>query len=42
MTCDYHAVLACYLSGQMSEAQWQDHLADPLFALWLVRRGTKT
>lgn len=31
-------VLACYRSGQISERQWQDHLKDPLFKLWIERR----
>lgn len=32
---DYKAILDCYKSEQMSERQWQGHLADPLFAIWL-------
>ena len=31
-------LLACYRSGQMSERQWQVHLSDPLFALWLNQK----
>lgn len=30
-------ILACYRSGQMSEAQWQDHMRDELFAAWVRR-----
>lgn len=33
------ALLACYRSGQISEAQWQEHLKDELFAAWLKRRS---
>lgn len=33
------AILACYRSGQMSERQWQAHMADPLFALWVKRHA---
>lgn len=40
MTDDFHAILACYRSGQMSERQWQDHLSDPLFSLWLKKKET--
>lgn len=36
---DYRALLACYLSGQMSERQWQAHKRDPLFSLWLERKA---
>lgn len=42
MPDDFAMILACYRSGQMSERQWQAHLEDPLFALWLGRRGAKT
>lgn len=30
-------ILAAYLSGQMSERQWQEHLKDELFSAWLKR-----
>lgn len=39
MRDDYHMILACYRSGQMSERQWEEHKADPLFRLWLEKRG---
>lgn len=42
MQNDFASILACYRSGQMSERQWQAHLTDPLFALWLGRRGVGT
>jgi hypothetical protein len=42
MSRDFGMILACYRSGQMSERQWQAHLADPLFALWLGRREVGT
>jgi len=38
MTEDYNAILACYKSGQMSEKQWQSHLSDKLFVIWLNRK----
>lgn len=28
----------CYLSGQMSETQWQNHLHDQKFAAWVRRK----
>ncbi len=31
-------VLLCYLSGQMSERQWQAHCADRAFRGWLTSR----
>lgn len=31
-------ILACYRSGQMTEAQWQDHMRDELFAAWVARQ----
>jgi hypothetical protein len=34
----YDALLACYRSGQMSEAQWAQHLRDPLFAAYVARK----
>lgn len=36
---EYEKLLACYRSGQMSEAQWQEHLKDVAFARWLTKRG---
>ena len=35
MDDDFAMILTCYRSGQMSERQWQEHLRDPLFALWV-------
>jgi len=36
---DYEKLLACYLSGQVPEAAWQEHLAaDPEFARWVAER----
>lgn len=32
---DYKLTLSCYLSDQMTEKQWQEHLLDPLFLLWV-------
>jgi hypothetical protein len=34
----FDALWACYKSGQMSEAQWQAHLRDPLFAAYVTRQ----
>lgn len=34
-------LLACYRSGQMSEAQWQQHLTDPDFRRWLDRESIR-
>lgn len=39
MSINFASILACYRSGQMSERQWQRHLADPLFALWMSRHA---
>lgn len=39
MTNDYRLILACYRSGQVSEAQWQAHMKDEVFAAW-VRKAT--
>jgi hypothetical protein len=33
----YDALIACYQSGQISEAQWAAHLLDPLFAQFVCR-----
>jgi hypothetical protein len=38
-TADYANLLACYRSGQVSEAQWQQHLSDPEFLKWLKEEG---
>jgi hypothetical protein len=35
----YDLLLQCYLSGQMSEAEWQSHLQDEVFAAWLKSRA---
>jgi len=34
----YALLLECYRSGQMCEAEWQQHLQDELFVAWLKRR----
>lgn len=38
-TSDRSLILACYLSGQMTESQWAAHLKDELFAAWVSRQG---
>ena len=42
MSDDFRLILACYLSGQMSEQQWEAHKQDALFRLWLDRTTAKT
>ena len=34
---DFQAILDCYRSGQMSEAQWEKHKQDDRFMSWLFR-----
>lgn len=36
---NYALLLECYRSGQITEAQWQEHLKDEIFAAWLKRRS---
>lgn len=36
---EYELTLACYLSGQMDESQWQRHLSDLAFKTWLLGRS---
>lgn len=35
----YALLLACYRSGQISPAQWQEHLRDEVFAAWVKRQN---
>ena len=35
----YRELLECRHSGQISDAQWQQHLADPAFAAWIERKA---
>lgn len=35
----FRALLDCYRSGQMSEAQWAEHLKDEMFAAWVRRNA---
>lgn len=37
MAHSYELLLACYLSGQISDSQWQEHLRDDVFRAWLKR-----
>lgn len=39
MSDDYRLIRESYRSGQMSERQWQEHLRDPLFRLWVERQS---
>lgn len=32
---EYAQLLACYRSGQIPEAAWQEHLKDEAFAAWV-------
>lgn len=35
----FELLLACFLSGQMSEAQMQEHMRDnAMFAAWMRKR----
>jgi len=36
---DYTALLACRLSGQISDRSWNEHLKDDVFKKWLEKRG---
>lgn len=31
----YQQIYDCYRSGQMSAAQWNEHLKDEVFAAWV-------
>lgn len=35
----YALLLACYRSGQIPEAAWQEHLKDEVFAAWVRVKG---
>lgn len=35
----YLLLYQIHQSGQMSEAQWQEHLRDEVFRAWLKRNG---
>jgi len=36
---EFELLLACYLSGQVSERQWLEHLKDQKLRDWLKRIG---
>lgn len=36
---NYQLLLECYLSGQVSEWQWAEHLKDEVFRQWLKRKS---
>lgn len=36
---NYELLLACYLSGQVSEREWTEHLKDRVFAAFVERQG---
>ncbi|HLW27648.1 MAG TPA: hypothetical protein VKY54_07935 [Kiloniellales bacterium] len=36
---EFELLLACYLSGQVSERQWQEHLKDQRLRDWLKKIG---
>lgn len=35
----YELILECYRSGQMSARQWDNHLNDEVFRMWLETRS---
>lgn len=35
---NYALLLECYLSGQIAERIWQEHLRDEVFRAWLKRQ----
>ena len=37
---NYANLLACRNSGQISDAQWQEHLQDDVFRAWLEKNNT--
>lgn len=37
MSSSFTLTLASYQSGQITEAQWQEHLKDELFAAWYAK-----
>jgi len=37
----YALLLACYRSGQITPAQWQEHLRDEVFAAWLKKHENR-
>lgn len=40
--CDFSLLIACYLSGQVSERQWQEHLKDERLRQWLEKQSHTT
>jgi hypothetical protein len=38
---EYGVLLACYRSGQISEAQWQEHLRDSRLAAFVKDESAK-
>lgn len=36
---NYECLLACRLSGQISDRKWIEHLKDEVFRKWLIRHG---
>lgn len=39
---NFALILDCYLSGQISERQWQEHLKDEVFRKWLEKQSHTT
>jgi hypothetical protein len=39
MSHRYDLILACYLSGQMTEKQWHEHVKNEHFAAWVRKNG---
>lgn len=41
MSARFDLILACYVSHQMTEQQWQEHLRDELFSAWYKSKVDK-
>lgn len=39
---EFELLLACYLSGQIPERQWQEHLKDESLRQWLEKHAHTT
>jgi hypothetical protein len=39
MSAAFQLILDCWRSGQMTEAQWAEHLKDEMFAAWVRRNA---
>ena len=39
---NYELLLQCYMSGQVSEKQWVEHLKDEAFRDWFIAKAKTT